>query len=138
MTHPLISTAAVGHEFGPYDVTISSSTANIYTKAISGVESPDYGDSQAPLIIVAVALTRLIDELGLFSKGLQTVHAGQEVSWVRPVTIDEKISAQGTLAGNSVRGNNRFATVKVSYSDKTGTNVGSSSTTIIVSTEQTL
>ena len=119
-------------------MTISSSTANIYTKAISGVESPDYGDSQAPLIIVAVALTRLIDELGLFSKGLQTVHAGQEVSWVRPVTIDEKISAQGTLAGNSVRGNNRFATVKVSYSDKTGTNVGSSSTTIIVRTEQTL
>ena len=119
-------------------MTISSSTVNIYTKAISGVESPDYGDSQAPLIIVAVALTRLIDELGLFSKGLQTVHAGQEVSWVRPVTIDEKISAQGTLAGNSVRGNNRFATIKVSYSDKTGTNVGSSSTTIIVSTEQTL
>ena len=138
MTSPLISTAVVGHEFGPYDVTISSSTAKIYTKAIGGVESPDYGDSQAPLIIVAVALTRLIDELGLFSKGLQTVHAGQEVSWVRPVTIDEKISAQGTLAGNSVRGNNRFATVKVSYSDKTGTNVGSSSTTIIVSTEQPL
>ena len=135
MTYPLISTATVGHEFGPYDVTISSDTVNRYTKAIGGVESPDYGDSQAPLILVAVALTKLIDELGLFSGGLQTIHAGQEVSWTRPVKIGEKIYARGKLSGNSVRGNNRFVTVKVSYNDETRTKVGSSSTTIIVNTE---
>ena len=135
MTYPLISTATVGHEFGPYDVTISSDTVNLYTKAIGGGESPDYGDSQAPLILVAVALTKLIDELGLFSGGLQTIHAGQEVSWTRPVKIGEKIDARGKLSGNSVRGNNRFVTVKVSYNDETRTDVGSSSTTIIVNTE---
>ena len=135
MTYPLISTATVGHEFGPYDVTISSDTVNLYTKAIGGGESPDYGDSQAPLILVAVALTKLINELGLFSGGLQTIHAGQEVSWTRPVKIGEKIYARGKLSGNSVRGNNRFVTVKVSYNDETRTKVGSSSTTIIVSTE---
>lgn len=135
MTYPLISTATVGHEFGPYDVTISSDTVNLYTKAIGGGESPDYGDSQAPLILVAVALTKLIDELGLFSGGLQTIHAGQEVSWTRPVKIGEKIDARGKLYGNSVRGNNRFVTVKVSYNDETVTEVGSSSTTIIVNTE---
>ena len=135
MTYPLISTATVGHEFGPYDVTISSDKVNLYTKAIGGGESPDYGDSQAPLILVAVALTKLIDELGLFSGGLQTIHAGQEVSWTRPVKIGEKIDARGKLSGNSVRGNNRFVTVKVSYNDETRTEVGSSSTTIIVNTE---
>ena len=135
MTYPLISTATVGHEFGPYDVTISSDTVNLYTKAIGGGESPDYGDSQAPLILVAVALTKLIDELGLFSGGLQTIHAGQEVSWTRPVKIGEKIDARGKLSGNSVRGNNRFVTVKVSYNDETRTEIGSSSTTIIVTTE---
>ena len=135
MTYPLISTATVGHEFGPYDVTISSDTVNLYTKAIGGGESPDYGDSQAPLILVAVALTKLIDELGLFSGGLQTIHAGQEVSWTRPVKIGEKIYARGKLSGNSVRGNNRFVTVKVFYNDETRTEIGSSSTTIIVSSE---
>ncbi len=135
MTYPLISTATVGHEFGPYDVTISSDTVNLYTKAIGGGESPDYGDSQAPLILVAVALTKLIDELGLFSGGLQTIHAGQEVSWTRPVKISEKIDARGKLSGNSVRGNNRFVTVKVFYNDETRTEIGSSSTTIIVTTE---
>ena len=116
-------------------MTISSDTVNLYTKAIGGGESPDYGDSQAPLILVAVALTKLIDELGLFSGGLQTIHAGQEVSWTRPVKIGEKIDARGKLSGNSVRGNNRFVTVKVSYNDETRTEVGSSSTTIIVNTE---
>ena len=116
-------------------MTSSSDTVNLYTKAIGGGESPDYGDSQAPLILVAVALTKLIDELGLFSGGLQTIHAGQEVSWTRPVKIGEKIYARGKLSGNSVRGNNRFVTVKVSYNDETVTEVGSSSTTIIVSTE---
>ena len=135
MTYPLISTATVGHEFGPYDVTISSDTVNLYTKAIGGVESPDYGNCQAPLILVTVALTKLIDELGLFSGGLQTIHAGQEVSWTRPVKIGEKIDARGKLSGNSVRGNNRFVTIKVSYNDETRTKVGSSSTTIIVNTE---
>jgi hypothetical protein len=135
LTYPLISTATVGHEFGPYDVTISSDTVNLYTKAIGGGESPDYGDSQAPLILVAVALTKLIDELGLFSGGLQTIHAGQEVSWTRPVKIGEKIDARGKLSGNSVRGNNRFVTVKVFYNDETRTEIGSSSTTIIVTTE---
>ena len=104
-------------------------------KAIGGVESRDYGDSQAPLILVAVDLTKLIDELGLFSGGLQTIHAGQEVSWTRLVKIGEKIDARGKLYGNSVRGNNRFVTVKVSYNDETRTKVGSSSTTIIVNTE---
>ena len=116
-------------------MTISSDTVNLYTKAIGGGESPDYGDYQAPLILVAVALTKLIDELGLFSGGLQTIHAGQEVSWTRLVKIGEKIDARGKLYGNSVRGNNRFVTVKVSYNDETVTEVGSSSTTIIVSTE---
>ena len=127
MTYPLISTATVGHEFGPYDVTISSDTVNLYTKAIGGGESPDYGDSQAPLILVAVALTKLIDELGLFSGGLQTIHAGQEVSWTRPVKISEKIDARGKLSGNSVRGNNRFVTVKVFYNDETRTEIGRAS-----------
>ncbi len=115
-------------------MTISSDTVNFYTKAIGGVESPDYGDSQAPLIVVAVALTKLIDELGLFSGGMQTIHAGQEVSWTRPIKTGEKIDARGKLSGSSMRGNNRFVTIKVSYNDETGTEIGSSSTTIIVNT----
>jgi|TARA_B110000438_G_scaffold200177_1_gene191732 hypothetical protein len=136
LTVPLISTALVGHEFGPYDVTIPAERANAYAKAVGGDESPDYGDSLAPIMVVAAALTELIEDLGLFSGGLQTIHAGQEVSWARQVKIAEKIDATGRLAANSVRRGNHFATVSVSYKDLTGSEIGTSSTTIIVSGEE--
>jgi acyl dehydratase len=132
---PLISTAEVGHKFGPYDVTIPSDRANAYAAAVGGDESPDYGDSLAPIMVVAAALTELIEDLGLFSGGLQTVHAGQEASWVRQVKIGEKVDAIGKLAANSIRRGNHFATVSVSYTDSSGTEIGTSSTTIIVSGE---
>ena len=133
---PLISTAVVGHEFGPYDVTIPAERAIAYAKAVGGDESPDYGDSLAPIMVVAAALTELIEDLGLFSGGLQTIHAGQEASWNRPVKIGEKVDAIGRLAANSVRRGNHFATVSVSYKDSTGSEIGTSSTTIIVSGEE--
>lgn len=132
---PLISTAVVGHEFGPYDVTIPAERANAYATAVGGAESPDYGDSLAPIMVVAAALTELIEDLGLFSGGLQTVHAGQEVSWARQIKIGEKVDAIGKLAANSVRRGNHFATVSVSYKDSAGDEIGTSSTTIIVSGE---
>ncbi len=137
MPTPLISTAEVGHEFGPYDVTIPDARASAYAFAVGGPESPDYGDTLAPIMVVAAALTELIEELGLFSGGLQTVHAGQEVSWNRQIKIGEKVEAKGRLAANSVRRGNHFATVAVSYEDSAGEEVGTSSTTIIVSGEPT-
>jgi hypothetical protein len=135
LSTPLISIAEVGHQFGPYNVTIPSVRANAYAAAVGGDESPDYGDSLAPIMVVAAALTELIKDLGLFSGGLQTVHAGQEVTWVRQIKIDEKVYATGRLSANSIRRGNHFATVSVSYTDSSGTEIGTSSTTIIVSGE---
>ncbi|HIF72084.1 MAG TPA: hypothetical protein EYQ61_05985 [Dehalococcoidia bacterium] len=135
MVEPLISTATVGHIFGPYDVTIPSDRAHAYATAVGGEESPDYGDSLAPILIVAAALTKLIEDLGLYAGGLQTIHAGQEVSWSRRVKIGEQVDATGKLAANSIRRGNHFATVAVSYTDSSGAEIGTSSTTIIVSGE---
>lgn len=135
MTDPLISTATVGHEFGPYDVTVPAERAEVYARAVGGAESPDYGDNLAPMMTVAAALTELINDLGLFAAGLQTVHAGQEVNWSRAIKIGEQIEASGRLAASSVRRGNHFATITVSYTDAAGTEVGTSSTTIIVTGE---
>ena len=136
MADPLISTAVVGHEFGPYDVTIPAERARAYAEAVGGDESPDYGNHLAPVMVVAAALTELIDDLGLFVGGLQTVHAGQEVGWEREIEIGERIDASGKLVSNSIRRGNHFATIAVSYTDAAGTEVGTSSTTIIVTGEQ--
>ena len=136
LVEPLISTATVGHEFGPYDVTITQARADAYAAAVGGEESPDYGESLAPIMVVAAALTELIDDLGLFSGGLQTVHAGQEVTWERAVNVGEKIEARANLAANSIRRGNHFATIAVSYTDGSGVEVGTSSTTIVVTGEE--
>jgi hypothetical protein len=85
---------------------------------------------------MAAALTELIEDLGLFSGGLQTIHARQEVSWNRQVKVGEQVEATGRLAANSVRRGNHFATVAVSYTDSAGAEIGTSSTTIIVSGEE--
>ncbi len=135
MTNPLISTAEVGHEFGPYDVTIPAERSDAYAKAVGGDESPDYGNHLAPIMVVAAALTELINDLGLFTGGLQTVHAGQEVSWARAIEIGEKVEANGRLSASSIRRGNHFATIAVSYTDAAGTEIGTSSTTIIVTGE---
>lgn len=135
MADPLISTAVVGHQFGPYDVTIPAERASAYASAVGGEESPDYGDSLAPMMAVAAALTMLIEDLGLFSGGLQTIHAGQEVGWQRDIKIGEQVEATATLAASSIRRGNHFATVAVSYTDASGSEIGTSSTTIIVTGE---
>lgn len=135
MAEPLISTAVVGHEFGPYDVTIAAGRASAYAKAVGGDESPDYGNHLAPMMVVAAALTSLIEDLELFSGDLQTVHAGQEVSWARAIVIGERVEATGRLKSSSTRRGNHFATIAVSYTDAAGIEIGTSSTTIIVTGE---
>ena len=135
MADPLISTAAVGHEFGPYDITISAERADAYARAVGGDESPDYGNNLAPMMVIAAALTELIKDLGLFAGDLKAVHAGQEVSWARAIEIGEKVEASCRLAASSVRRGNHFATIAVSYTDAAGTEIGTSSTTIIVTGE---
>ncbi len=136
LADPLILTAAVGHEFGPYDVAIPAERADAYAKAVGGAESPDYGNYLAPMMVIAAALSELINDLGLFAGGLETVHAGQEVSWERQIKIGEQVRAVGKLAANSIRRGNHFATVSISYIDSSGIELGTSSTTIIVTGEE--
>ena len=136
MANPLISTAVVGHEFGPYDVTIPVERARAYAEAVGGDESPDYGNHLAPVMVVAAALTELINDLGLFTGSLQTVHAGQEVSWERQIEIGEKVGASGRLVSSSVRRGNHFASIAITYTDAAGIEVGTSKTTIIVTGEK--
>jgi sarcosine oxidase gamma subunit len=51
------------------------------------------------------------------------------------VKIGEQVEATAKLAANSIRRGNHFATVAVSYTDASGVEIGTSSTTIIVSGE---
>jgi len=133
LAEPLISTATIGHKFGPYEVMITASQAVAYAAAVGDDKSPNYGDHLAPMTVVAAVLTNLVEDLGLYELRLQTLHVGQEIGWNRKIKAGEAIRADARLAASSFRRGNHFATISVDYSDDGGTQVGTSSTTIIVS-----
>jgi uncharacterized Ntn-hydrolase superfamily protein len=133
LAEPLISTANIGHKFGPYEVITTASQAVAYAAAVGDEKSPDYGDHLAPMTVVAAVLANLVEDLGLYELRLQTVHVGQEAGWDRKINVGETIRADARLAASSFRRGNHFATISVDYSDYEGTQVGTSSTTIIVS-----
>ena len=87
--------------------------------------------SLPPLIYVAFALTKLINEIGIISKELENIQGGQEVKWCKPVTPGEKITAICKLKSNIERKEIRFASITVEYISGNFT-IGESTTTIII------
>ena len=81
-------------------------------------------------------MTELINETGIISKDLETVHAGQEVTWEKPMKAGEKIVAQGTLKSNNLRKDIRFAKITVIYT-KDSVQIGTSTTNIIIKEKNT-
>tara|TARA_Y100000590_G_scaffold446890_1_gene581285 strand:- start:1353 stop:1742 length:390 start_codon:yes stop_codon:yes gene_type:complete len=116
-----------GKIYGPYDVSVSKSQSDEYCR-IFGI-SPRR--SLPPLIYVAFALTKLINELGIISKDFETIHGGQEVKWHKPVTPGEKITAKCKLKSNIERKKIRFASITVEYISGNDT-IGKSTTVIII------
>ena len=118
-----------GHKFGPYDVTLSDNAGTDYASAVGGAGSPDYDGALPPLAVVAAGLSRLIHDLGI---GTGTIHAGQEVEFVRPVIPGERIIASGELKSNSVRREARFASIATEFRDSQGMLVATANSTVIV------
>ena len=80
-----------GKTYGPYQLSVTKKQSESY---YSSLGSKNF-NSLPPLIYVTLALTELINETGIISKDLETVHAGQEVTWEKPMKAGEKIVAQG-------------------------------------------
>ncbi len=128
MSHRL-STLQPGHKFGPYDVKLSLVDCAAYAAAVGDKGSPDYGGALPPLAVIAAGLSKLIHDLGI---GDGTVHAGQEVEFVRPVRPAEPVQAFAELKSNSVRKDVRFATIATEFKDGRGELVATASSTVIV------
>ena len=116
-----------GKTYGPYQLSVTKKQSESY---YSSLGSKNF-NSLPPLIYVTLALTELINETGIFSKDLETIHAGQEVTWEKPMKSGESIVAQGTLKSNNIRKDIRFAIIVVIYT-KDSVQIGTSSTSIII------
>lgn len=122
----------LGKTYGPYQLSVTKKQSESY---YSSIGSKNF-NSLPPLIYVTLALTELINETGIISKDLETVHAGQEVTWEKPMKAGEKIVAQGTFKSNNLRKDIRFAKITVIYT-KDSVQIGTSTTNIIIKEKNT-
>jgi len=117
-----------GHVFDDHEFEITAAEAKAYAYAV-GDSSPGALDGKIPpMLLIATGLSRVIEALEL---GGGTIHASQEVKFVRPVNPGENIVARTILRGNSVRRGSRFATVETEFLAN-GKQVASSVSMVIV------
>lgn len=117
-----------GHTFDDHSFEITVAEATAYADAVGDSSQAAAEGKIPPMLLIATGLSRVIEALKL---GGGTIHASQEVSFVRPVSPGEKIVARTTLRGNSVRRGARFATVETEFLAG-GTQVASSVSMVIV------
>ncbi len=117
-----------GHVFEDHSFEISEAEAKAYANAVGDATPAASIDRVPPMFLIATGLSRVIEALKL---GGGTIHASQEVNFVRAVSPGEKIVARTTLRGNSVRRGSRFATVETEFLAD-GRRVASSVSMVIV------
>jgi acyl dehydratase len=119
-----------GRQLAPYSIQISQAEAEAYASAV-GDTSPLAGSGNAvpPMALIAAGVSKMIESLGL---GGGTVHASQEVEFVRSVAPGEIIEARTTLTANTVRRGSRFATVETEFYDAGNDRVARSVSMVIV------
>ncbi|MBM3956918.1 MAG: MaoC family dehydratase, partial [Gemmatimonadetes bacterium] len=85
-----------------------------------------------PMAVIASGLGKVIDALGLTGG---TVHAAQEVEFLRPVLSGERVYAEAELTGSSVRRGALFATILTRFVDSAGRPVANALSSIVVPVE---
>ncbi len=93
-----ISALPRGHEFPPFDFTISAAQSAAYVAATG--DANDYGSKIPPLAAVALGLAALQDAIALPEGSL---HTGQEVEHLRAIVVDAPLRMTGRIAQRSER-----------------------------------
>ena len=84
-----------------------------------------------PMAIAALSLRGVVNDLAIPGG---TVHVGQELDFIRPVTVGETLACKATLKQNSIRGGWRVMVVGLGVQDDKGRNVLEGQSTIMLPT----
>ena len=125
-----------GQQLGRFALDIRPEFVARYAAATadaSASRSLAEGHPAPPMAVIATGLGKLIDALKLTGG---TIHAGQEMEFLRPVLNGERIYAEAQLTGTSVRRDSRFATILTRFSDSAGKPVANAVSTIVVPVEE--
>ncbi len=129
----ILATLQTGHEFGPYEFSISEEQASTYKSTTSESFSVDiFEDDVHPLHIDALTLARLISHLRIVEERIETIHAGQQMTVHRTVHPNETVIAHPILKSNALRRGSRWASFQTSYMGTQGDTIAESVSTIIL------
>jgi acyl dehydratase len=82
-----------------------------------------------PMAVAALSLRGVVEDLAIPGG---TLHAGQELEFVRAVQIGETLECRATVRQNSVRGGWRFIVVQMAVEDATGREVMRGKSTLVL------
>jgi len=107
-----------GQALTPRKVVFTSEAVDQYRRAVEDA-SELYAHSPLvpPTAVAALGLRGIIEELSIPGG---TLHAGQELEFLRAVEVGQELTCQATVSQNAVRGQWRFLTVDFSLQDEGG------------------
>ena len=126
-----------GQQLGRFALDIRPEFVARYVDATADASAPSphsEGRPVPPMAIIATGLGKVIDALKLTGG---TIHAGQEVEFLRPVVCGERVYAEAELTAVSVRRGSRFASIVTRFFDSANKSVASALSTIVVPVEET-
>ena len=115
----------VGHEFGPYEVSIDQKASEMYSKAIINRDL----ENHSPFAIVSTSFGKLLADVDLEDGA---IHLNQSISWVKEINEKEMIYAKPIIDSKTERRNNVFIKIRVEYCDKSNKKLGESISTILI------
>lgn len=133
MSHLNLADLSIGHVFGPIEFAVSEQDAADYITATGGTDpSPTFSQVVHPLQLDAVAITNLIDALGIVENRIETIHAGQQMTVTKTVAPGEAVVCTSTLKSNNMRRESRWATIASHFTATDGTTIAETTSTLIL------
>ena len=120
---------AVGHVVSDRFHNIDNKVIDQYVTAVQDTSFQDEHVFIPPMCICALSLRGAIEDLKIPGG---TLHVSQEVRFIKSVTINQTLHGRATISSNTVRGNWRFMSIKLTVIDMNGIEVMSGKSTIML------
>jgi acyl dehydratase len=94
-----------GHQFGATSFVLDEEAVARYLEAVEDQALPRFAQAEGkawvpPMVVAAFALRSLMEEMAL---PVGSIHASQELEFVRPVEVNEQITCRAWLSQRSQR-----------------------------------
>ncbi len=132
------STLTAGQEVSNTTIVLDSNTITRYIESVSGDSTLRYPlgpDVVPPMAIAALGLRAIINDLGI-PEG--TLHSSQDLAFLGPTFVGDKLTCRASVKLNSVRRESRFVSISLCINDAGDREVMTGTTTLIMPATGTL